>query len=141
MFLGHETIHGGVLRGRSAWAKSLVGALCFAPVVVSPRLWVAWHNRMHDGHTNRLGVDPDMYPSLLAYRASQAVRVMTDHFVLGGRRWRGLLSLVIGFSIQSAQVLVSARTRLRISARDHRRMLIETALIAGAGSRSPARSG
>lgn len=130
MFLGHETLHGAVVRGRSAWARTLVGALCFAPLGVSPTLWVAWHNRMHHGHANRLGVDPDMYPSLDAYRASRVVRFTTDHFALGGRRWRGLLSLVIGFSVQSAHVLVAARALLRISARAHRRMLVETAAIA-----------
>lgn len=131
MFLGHETMHGGVLRGRAGWAKSLVGTLCFTPLVVSPRLWAAWHNRMHHANGNRLGVDPDMYPSLVAYRARRPVRFMTDHFAPGGRRWRGLLSLVIGFSVQSAHVLVTARTSLRISARAHRRMVVDTAVIAG----------
>jgi fatty acid desaturase len=130
MFLGHEVLHGAVIRGRARWVRELVGGLCFAPLVVSPRLWVAWHNRMHHGHTNRLGVDPDMYPSLVAYRASGSVRFATDHFALGGRRWRGLLSLVVGFSVQSVHVLVTARTLLRTSARDHRRMLVETGLSA-----------
>lgn len=130
MFLGHETLHGAVLRGRWAWGKSIVGALCFAPLVVSPRLWCLWHNRTHHGNTNRLDVDPDMYPSLEAYRTSRAARFMTDHFALGGRRWRGLLSLIIGFSGQSLQVMIRARSRLQISARDHRRVLIDTALAA-----------
>ena len=130
MFLGHETMHGAVVRGRSAWARSLVGGLCFAPLVLSPRLWAAWHNRVHHGHANRLDVDPDMYPSLAAYQASRGARFMTDHFALGGRRLRGLLSLLLGFSVKSAHVLVAARRRLHISARDHRRMLVETAAIA-----------
>ncbi len=130
MFLGHETMHGAVLRGRSAWAKSLVGVVCFAPLVLSPTLWSVWHNRMHHGNANRIGVDPDMYPSLDAYQASRVVRFATDHFAPGGGRWRGLLSLAIGFSVQSAEVLVSARTRVEISTRDHRRAVVETALLA-----------
>jgi len=105
MFLGHETMHGAVLRGRSAWAKSLVGMLCFAPLVVSPP---------RIGGAARFASPPTS--------------------ALGGGRLRGLLSLVIGFSVQSAKVLITARTRLQISARDHRRALVETALIAGVAS-------
>jgi fatty acid desaturase len=127
MFLGHETMHGAVLRG---WAKSLVGVVCFAPLVLSPRLWSVWHNRMHHGNANRLGVDPDMYPSLDKYGASGVVRFATDHFAPGGGRWRGVFSLAVGFSVQSAEVLVSARKSVLISARDHRRAVVETALLA-----------
>jgi fatty acid desaturase len=132
MFLGHETMHGAVVRGRWAWAKPIVGALCFAPLVVTPRLWSVWHNRTHHGNANRLGVDPDMYPSLDAYRASGATRFATDHFAPGGGRWRGLFTLLVGFSGQSLQVLLSARSSLQLSARDHARLLIGAALLAGA---------
>lgn len=128
MFLGHEVLHGGVLRGRRA--RLVVGGLCFAPLVVSPHLWTAWHNGMHHAHTNRLDVDPDMYPSLTCYRSNAAVRFAVDRFAPGGGRWRGLLSLVLGFSVQSAETLVAARTRLHISAREHRRAILETAAAA-----------
>lgn len=50
-FLGHETLHGAVLRGRAL--PRLVGFIGFLPFVISPRLWVAWHNRVHHGNTNR----------------------------------------------------------------------------------------
>ena len=128
MFLGHETMHGAVLRGRWRRAKSLVGFLCFAPLVLSPRLWSVWHNRSHHSNSNRLDVDPDMYPSLDRYRASRAVRFATDNFALGGRRLRGLLSLVIGFSGQSIHMLIAARTQLGMSKRDHRVAVAEFAL-------------
>ena len=128
MFLGHETMHGAVVRGRLAWAKTLVGMLCFAPLLLSPRLWSVWHNRVHHARSNELDVDPDMYPSLAAYRESAVLRFVTDNFALGGRRWRGLLCLVIGFQGQSLQLLISARSRLQMSARDHRRALAEAAL-------------
>jgi fatty acid desaturase len=128
MFLGHETMHGGVLHGRWRRAKSLVGFLCFAPLTLSPRLWSVWHNRMHHANSNRLDVDPDMYPSLDRYRASRSVRFATDNFALGGRRWRGVLCLLIGFSVQSVHVLIAARTQLRMSKHDHRRAIVETLL-------------
>ena len=132
MFLGHETLHGAVLRGRWAWAKPVVGALCFAPLLVSQRLWSIWHNRTHHAHAQRLGLDPDMYPSLDAYRASGLTRFATDHFAPGGRRWRGLSTLLVGFSGQSLKVLLSARSSLHISGRDLRRVLIETGLATAA---------
>jgi len=129
MFLGHETMHGAVLRGRLARAKTLVGTLCFAPLLLSPRLWSVWHNRVHHANGNRLDVDPDMYPSLAAYRASGVLRFVTDNFALGGGRWRGVASLLVGFSGQSLQLLIGARSRLQMSARDHRRALADTALV------------
>lgn len=131
MFLGHETMHGAVLRGRWAWAKSPVGMLCFAPLLVSPRLWSAWHNAVHHANANRLDVDPDMYPSLAVYRTSPVARFATDNFALGGRRWRGVLCLIFGFSGQSLQILISARSRLKLSVRTHRRVLIEATLAVG----------
>ena len=123
-FVGHEVLHGSVVRHRRA--KLLVGGVCFAPFCVSPSLWIAWHNRMHHANSNRIDVDPDMYPSLARYRSHRAARFAIDHFALGGRRWRGLLSLVLGFTCQSVQILVTARSSLQLSARAHRRVMLET---------------
>jgi len=131
MFLGHETMHGAIVRGRWAWARALLGFVCFAPLVLSPQLWTLWHNRMHHANVNRLDVDPDMYPSLARYRSSRTARFAINHFALGGRRLRGLLSLVIGFTVQSVEVLVAARSRFQISAHDQRRAVIETAVMGG----------
>ncbi len=128
-FVGHEVLHGSMLGGRRA--KSLVGGVCFAPLVVSPHLWTAWHNRMHHANANRIDVDPDMYPSLARYRSHRTARYAIDHFALGGRRWRGLLSLVLGFTVQSVEILCTARTCLHMSGRAHRRVILET-LVASA---------
>src|SRR3954470_7717750 len=101
-FLAHETLHGAVVRGRR-W-QQIVGGLCFLPFMISPRLWVAWHNRVHHGNTQHAGVDPDAYPTLAEYQKHQTLRIMTDHLGPGGRRPNGALSLLIGFSIQSAHM-------------------------------------
>src|SRR5436190_20744686 len=59
-FLGHETLHGAVVKHRGL--QLVVGWLGFLPFVVSPRLWRAWHNRVHHGHANQPGgADPDAY--------------------------------------------------------------------------------
>ena len=128
MFLGHETLHGAVVRGRWSWLRAPVGWLCFAPFALSQQLWVVWHNRVHHANTNKLGADPDMYPSLAQYRASPVTRWTMDHFALGGRRARGVLSLLLGFLVQSKDMLRVGRSRLGMSPGEYRRALSETAL-------------
>jgi len=124
-FLAHETMHGAVVRGRVL--RGLVGWLGFLPFVLSTRLWVRWHNRVHHAHTGQPLSDPDCYPTLELYQRHRHVRFAVDHFSLGGGRWRGLLSLLLGFSVQSAQVLIRGRA-YGLSAREHRLALAETGL-------------
>lgn len=125
-FLAHETLHGGVVRGRAA--IRIVGWLGFLPFVVSPQLWMAWHNRVHHNHCAQPGIDPDMYPTLEEYRAGRPARIMADHFGLGRHRLMSLLSIFLGFTGQSVQMLVTARKRGFLTPKLHRRALIETAL-------------
>src|SRR5213078_5422333 len=95
-FVAHEAIHGAIVRGRTA--RWIVGWLGFLPFTLSPRLWSAWHDRVHHANANIAG-DPDLYPTLAEYRASGAIRFVVDAFSLGGRRWRGALSLILGFTV------------------------------------------
>jgi fatty acid desaturase len=122
-FIGHEALHGAMTRGRTR--QQLVGFLGFLPFVVSPRLWTAWHNRAHHAHTN-LADDPDAYPSLERYRTERGTRFTVDAFSLGGRRWRGGLSLILGFTVQSAHQLVTARSRGMLTRDQHRAAIAET---------------
>ena len=107
-FLAHEATHGAIVRGRTV--RWIVGWIGFLPFTLSPRLWAAWHDRVHHANAN-LTQDPDMYPTLAEYRASGWIRFFTDTFSLGGRRWRGVLSLVLGFTVQSTHQLCVARQR------------------------------
>ncbi len=124
-FLAHETLHGAVVR--ALWARRIVGWLGFLPFVLSPRLWLAWHNHVHHGNTNRAGRDPDAYPTLDEYRQSRSVRFATEIAAPGLGRFRGLGSLVVGFSIQSLHMLVAARSRGYLRGREHVFALLETA--------------
>jgi len=125
-FLAHETLHGAIVRGKRL--RRLVGFIGFLPFMVSPRLWIAWHNRVHHGHTNQPGVDPDAYPTLEEYANSRTVRIVTDYGAPGGGRLRGALALMVGFTIQSKHMLVDARRTGMLTPKEYGWALAETAL-------------
>lgn len=124
-FLAHETLHGGVVKGRML--RDAIGWVGFLPFAVSPRLWRVWHNREHHAHTNHPTLDPDKYPILQVYQSSRAVRVITDTFSLGGRRLSGLLSVAFGFTGQSTKILLDAHKRGWMTKREHQVALLQSA--------------
>lgn len=124
-FVGHEAVHGAIVRGRTA--RLVVGWIGFLPFVVSPRLWAGWHDRVHHATANN-PVDPDMYPTLDEYRGNRLIRFVVDAFSLGARRWRGGLSLVLGFTVQSAHQLAMSRQRGFLTERGFKLALAETLL-------------
>ena len=123
-FLGHETMHGAVVRGGTA--IRLIGLVAFLPFCMSPKLWVAWHNRVHHNHCAKPGVDPDMYPTFEQYQNHRSARIMADYFGIGRRRIMSLLSLAFGFTGQSAQILYHARSCGYLTKQLHRRAIMET---------------
>jgi fatty acid desaturase len=123
-FVGHETLHGGVVRGRAA--IRVVGWLGFLPFMVSPQLWMAWHNRVHHNHCGQPGIDPDMYPTLEEYQTQRGARIMADYFGVGRRRMIGYSSLLFGFTGQSMQMLFKAQKLGTLRPSLHRRAIIET---------------
>lgn len=123
-FVGHEALHGALVRGKVP--RRIIGWLGFMPFAVSPRLWEAWHNRVHHGNTNRAGADPDAYPTLKEYRQSRAVRWVTDWVSPGRSRLAGAFSLLFGFSVQSAHVLLTAEKSGILSSRERRLALLES---------------
>jgi len=124
-FLAHETLHGAIVRGPRL--RYLVGWLGFSPFVVSPRLWVSWHNRVHHGNTQLEGKDPDAYPTLHEYRKSRMIRLAT-WIAPGLRRLRGASTPLIGFSVQSIHMLLEARVRGFLSAKQQAYAVAETLL-------------
>ena len=125
-FVGHEAMHGAVVRDRRA--RHVIGWLSFLPFTLSPRLWEAWHGKVHHANANRPGEDPDGFPSLAEYRTNRRARIFIDWFSLGGRRWRGGLCLVLGFTGQCLLLLVIARRRGYLTPRAHRIAIAETLL-------------
>jgi len=125
-FVGHESLHGGIVRGRALIRT--VGWLGFLPFVVSPQLWVAWHNRVHHNHCGQPGVDPDVYPTLAEYKRNRSAQWIADHFALGRRRLAGAASLLFGFTGQSVQILIRANKSGLLRKHLHRRAIIETVM-------------
>ena len=124
-FVAHETLHGSVVQGRRL--RHAIGWFGFLPFALSPTLWVGWHNRVHHGHTMEDGVDPDAYPTLERYARSLRTRV-GDHMTPGRGRWAGVMTLAVGFTVQSLTILVQGRRAARLSRRQHLRSIAETAL-------------
>jgi fatty acid desaturase len=124
-FVCHEAMHGGIVRGKKL--QHLIGWIGFMPFMLSPRLWVAWHNRAHHADTN-LPNDPDAYPTLERYRARASTRFSADMFSLGGRRWRGGLSLILGFTVQSADQLFGAKSNGTLSRSENKLAFVEAGL-------------
>jgi fatty acid desaturase len=126
-FVGHETMHGAVVRSKGL--RYLVGWVCFLPVTMSPRLWVAWHNKTHHGNTMLDGIDPDAYPTLEGYKKSKLTRV-ADLFCFAARRPVGVFaSLALGFTGQSSQMLLRwAPNSGALELRERRMAIAETLL-------------
>lgn len=123
-FLAHEALHGAIVR--TSWLKYLLGFVGFLPFVVSPRLWMAWHNRAHHDETARPGLDPDAYPTLREYENSRTLRFVTNHFAMGRGRTMGWLSLILGFTGQSLQILFGAHRTGLLSRREQLKAAAET---------------
>ncbi|HEY8450352.1 MAG TPA: fatty acid desaturase, partial [Bacillota bacterium] len=61
-FLGHEILHGSVVK--TPWLRNLAGQVCLWPFAVGPRMWRRWHNVEHHGHTQHAEDDPDAMHTL-----------------------------------------------------------------------------
>lgn len=59
-FAAHEALHRAVFRSRF-W-EDVLGWVGFAPFLVTPGTWRAWHVSAHHGGANLLGRDPDILP-------------------------------------------------------------------------------
>lgn len=127
-FVAHEVLHGSVVRG--ARLKKWIGQVAWAPFCLSADLWMAWHNRAHHPHTNVPDRDPDAYPSEEEYLNYPWARWTVEVGAPGLRRWRGIfITLLFGFTVQSLQMLLTARRRGILRTDQQRRALLHTALL------------
>ncbi len=125
-FVAHEALHGALTRNPTL--RTVIGFLGFSPFFVAPSLWVAWHNRVHHGHTNIARHDPDAYPTLAEYQSSAWDRFSVDWAAPRGRRLRGLITLVLGFSLQSVHILLVSKKRGYLNSRSYALALLTSFL-------------
>lgn len=68
-FLGHEVLHGAVVKNRKI--QDIIGFFTFAPFLISPTYWRFWHNNLHHGNTQLLYKDPDAFPTKMIWKRSK----------------------------------------------------------------------
>ncbi|WP_238883966.1 acyl-CoA desaturase [Clostridium sp. YIM B02551] len=102
-FLGHEILHGSVVK--TSWLKNLLGAVAFFPLSVGPKLWVKWHNMNHHAYTQNEEKDPDAWMSLEKYLKRPFI-VLIYKIPLQLRSLVSFISLSITFTIHSTRMFV-----------------------------------
>ncbi|WP_100397909.1 fatty acid desaturase family protein [Bacillus sp. FJAT-44742] len=103
-FLGHEILHGTVVRNKML--SSLLGAIAFWPLTTGPRLWKKWHNIEHHRHTQDEHKDPDAWFTVEAYNKSKLIRLIYRlPFVV--RAFSSMLSLAVTFTAHSVKMFFS----------------------------------
>ncbi|WP_026703159.1 fatty acid desaturase family protein [Salibacterium aidingense] len=101
-FLGHEILHGTVIR--KAWLRDILGAIAFWPLSVSPKIWRKWHNLTHHVHTQHEDHDPDAWPTLEKISRMKGFRNVY-RLPLFIRAFFAFASLSIQFSVHSLKML------------------------------------
>ncbi|MBM7095018.1 MULTISPECIES: fatty acid desaturase family protein [Alteribacter] len=103
-FLGHEILHGTVVRKR--WLRNFLGAVAFWPLTTGPELWKKWHNMEHHHHTQDEHKDPDAWPSVNKLAKSRFLRWMYRiPFTI--RALSGFIALAFTFTLHSSHMFVT----------------------------------
>jgi fatty acid desaturase len=101
--LAHETLHQAVVKNRLV--QRLVGAVGFLPFVLSPTLWVAWHNQAHHGYTGDFFMDPDHFGTFHLWQESRYLQLL-ESLTPGSGYLRSTAFLCTFFSVNSVLMLV-----------------------------------
>lgn len=100
-FLGHEILHGTVVR--KAWLRDILGAVFFFPLLTGPKLWRKWHNMTHHVHTQNEEKDPDAWLSNEKLDQNPALKVIY-RLPLTMRALLEFLSLSVTFTLHSTRM-------------------------------------
>ncbi|ADU32104.1 fatty acid desaturase family protein [Evansella cellulosilytica] len=107
-FLGHEILHGNVVR--KPWLRNFLGAVAFWPLSTGPQLWRKWHNMNHHVHTQHDENDPDSWPTL--------ERISKTKFVSWIYRIPFIIRSLIAFASLSVQFTAHSLKCLMIYIKD-----------------------
>jgi fatty acid desaturase len=119
-FLAHETLHHSVVRNRVV--ERVVGFCGLGIFLLSPTLWVAWHNQTHHGNTGNPDRDPDSYGMLATWEKGAFDRALMKASPGSGRK-RTIAFPFVTFSLHSLVVLLVHSRRDNYYARISRRVV------------------
>ncbi|PGV66221.1 hypothetical protein COD94_06280 [Bacillus cereus] len=97
-FLGHEILHGTVIRGKKTMI--FLGGVCMLHWGLPPQVWIAWHNKQHHHHTNKWFDDPDCFGPVGMYKKSRWVQFM-EKLTPGSGTKRSYVFLFYWFSLHT----------------------------------------
>lgn len=100
-FLGHEILHGTVVR--KPWLRDFLGAIAFWPLTTGPKLWRKWHNMTHHIHTQDEEKDPDSWFSLenaAKYRVIRWIYSLPSSFL----SFSSFVALAVTFTLHSTRM-------------------------------------
>jgi|GEM_PF-128885 len=120
-FLGHEVLHGSVVK--TPWFRDTLGGILFSPFGLSPKLWRRWHNVEHHGHTQHPALDPDAFDTLEAYDGHVGVRFLTK-LPPRVRSFLYFISFTFWFSLHS--LLIQRALAPRFKPRERNVILAQT---------------
>ncbi len=101
-FLGHEILHGTVVRNRMM--QNLLGGFCMFQFGLHPRVWKCWHNRQHHGNTQDPIYDPDCFGHVMLYRYSPLLRKI-EKLLPGSKYIRSYFFLLYWFFLHNIIVI------------------------------------
>ncbi|WP_078592494.1 fatty acid desaturase family protein [Evansella clarkii] len=102
-FLGHEILHGTVVR--KPWLRDFLGAVAFWPLSTGPQLWRKWHNLTHHVHTQNDEKDPDSWPTLEKISKMKFL-VWIYKLPLPVRAFSAFASLTVQFTMHSLKCFI-----------------------------------
>lgn len=102
-FLGHEILHGTVVR--KPWLRNLLGAIAFWPLSTGPRLWRKWHNMDHHMHTQNEEHDPDAFPSIEEFAKMPILRWIY-RLPFSFRAFASFSALTVTFTVHSSKMFI-----------------------------------
>jgi fatty acid desaturase len=129
-FLGHETLHGAVVRNRRV--QNMIGYPAFFIFCFTPTVWRVWHNQCHHVYTNVPDIDPDSMGTLTRF---EKLPFADFHFKtsLGSGHWLSAFWLFYRLTYHAQVVLwlMSKHYAQEFAALNRKRAIIESLCIAG----------